>query len=200
MGYCPFYQALPDESDLARLLRTDRQSLALMTALFPNGSRPFDLWEVGEGEIGDTLDWLSEEDDVFASREEAERTLDHLRAEMERATSRHPGLVDRMAYLEKTQDDIEERLVQRFGEESRPFWRDVIGGERPFAPEMVGEGLGQLWIVTPATVVEAARLLREIEPVSLFGDEDEDYILEDFRDWRALFLEAAERGEAVLVL
>jgi hypothetical protein len=47
-------------------------------------------------------------------------------------------------------------------------------------------------------VAEAAKALRGAEPESLFSAE-EDSALEDYREWRQVYLQAAERGEAVLV-
>ena len=56
MGYCPFYQALPEASDLCRILESDLKARTLLMRLFDYGSRPFDMRELEENELTSILD------------------------------------------------------------------------------------------------------------------------------------------------
>jgi hypothetical protein len=198
MGYCPFYQALPEASDLCRILESDLKARTLLMWLFNYGSRPFDMRELEENELTSILDDAAEEDEVFDSRGDVDITFVKLRDEIERADSAHPGLIDRTAFLNKSQDEIGERLTARLEEagisDAKRLVRSLLFGEYPFAART-----DPLQIVSPETVKRGMLTLREIEPDMLFGGPDEDYIAEDYRQWRELYVQAGERGEAVLM-
>jgi hypothetical protein len=99
MGYCRFYQALPESSDLCRRLETDLKMRTLLALLFPYESRPFDLWELDESEMNSILDDAAESDEAFDSRLDVDETFAKLRHEIARADALHSGLIDRTAFL-----------------------------------------------------------------------------------------------------
>jgi hypothetical protein len=60
----------------------------------------------------------------------------------------------------------------------------------------MGDGLR---VVPAADVQEAARVLGSVAPEVLFVPSREDWLYADYRDFRELYLAAAEQGEAVVV-
>ena len=77
---------------------------------------------------------------VFASLDEANRILNELRAGIEQANELSPGLMERSAYVEKTQDDIRERLARelerRRVNDAASFVDVLIDGERVFSGDL----------------------------------------------------------------
>jgi hypothetical protein len=198
MGYSPYYQAIPEGSRLFSRLRANRRLATLMDQFFPSASRPLDLYEAGEDEVVEVLEAVVEmEGGLFASPADAGQALAELREEIARAEVQHPGLIARTAFLNKSQDDIEVRLVKRLTKRGRAdaaaFVDALLFGAEDFA-----EGF-QARLVPSELVAEAAAALRDVEPELLFGAAEEDYHREDYRAWRRLYLEAGARGEAVLV-
>jgi hypothetical protein len=198
MGYAPYYQAIPEQSDLFRQLQVDGKLVRLLECLFELGARPLDLDEAGQEDLDDTLEYLAfrESDTVFRSLEDAKQTLLKLRAGIEQANRLSPGLIERRAFIEKVQDKIEERLaleLQRRGTtDAADLARSLISGERHLA--------GRFWLVSAGLVSQAASLFRGIEPDTLFDRVAEDCLYDDYRDWRDLYLHAADRGEAIIIL
>jgi len=191
MGYAPYYQAIPEQSELFRGLQTDNQLAQLLANFFTLGSRPFDLDETGQEELDNVLHSQT----FFRSQEDAISALERLRKGIEHANLLSPGLIERSCYIEKTQDEIEKRLVEELrrrvaaNPQTRPeTW---ISGERLFA--------GEFRLVSAPLVSIAASLLQDIEPDLLFDRSGEDYLHDDYRHWRDLYLRAADRGEAILI-
>ena len=176
MGYAPYYQAIAENSELLRLLRTDRQLTELLGYVFTLGSRPLDLDETGEDELNDALDWLVR-NSIAVNRQEAEAILLRLRTAIAEADRVSPGLLDRCRYVEKTQYEIESRLgielEKRGVENASDLAAAWINGDSVL--------VDSFRLVSSATVASAAALLRNTEPEQLFGGEREDYIQDDYR-------------------
>jgi hypothetical protein len=202
MGHSLSFQALPEGSRLCARLQGDQKLGTLFAQLFNCGGGPY-TW-ASLDDLGDILDGIAEQETVFASREDVDQATAELLADLEEAQALHPGLEARRAFLEKTQWDIEERLARELDRRSRSdageFVQALLFGAAPLTPPGVRGPLGDgLRVVRPATVAEAARALGEVTPESLFDEEGEDWLCEDFRSWRGLYLAAAAHGEAVVV-
>ena len=114
----------------------------------------------------------------------------------------HPGLRERKAFLDKTQYELEDRITQRL---------QAIGEMSSAA--LISElfhGEGRLWswshddydplrLISSARVKAVADLLGRLDGGSLFDEEEQEWLGEDYRELSRLCLEAAERGEAVIV-
>jgi hypothetical protein len=202
MGHSVSYQSLPEESRLFARLQGDPKVGTLVAQLFNCGGGAY-TW-AGLDDLDGILDGVAEQGAPFASREEVDRTMAILTTDLEQARTLHPGLENRRAYLEKTQWDIEERLVAELERMGRAgageFVEALLFGAALLTPPEVQGPLGRgLGVVRSPEVAEAARVLREIAPSSLFDEDGEDWLYEDFRTWRELYLAAAAHGEAVVV-
>ncbi|MHB1555867.1 MAG: hypothetical protein ACYC61_00165 [Isosphaeraceae bacterium] len=200
MGYCPYYQAIPEDSELFARLRTDERMALVLDQFFPRGSRPLDLDEDEKRyENDEILDAIAQADgELFSSRDEVAEVFDALHALIAQAERAHPGLLGRTAFLDKTQDTIGASLVERLSAGGHADAREmadriICGGER-FARGFEAR-------LNPAeTVARIAEILLSIEAESLWNDEDElDDLGLDYGKLRNLYLAAAVKGEAVLV-
>ncbi len=140
----------------------------------------------------------------FASRAEVDDTFTELRAAVRGLTESNPGLIDRVAFLEKCHDEIEGPLSQaleRSGcDEAPEFVRTLLYGDHRLAAEMYPRLENQQLRIVPASLVKkAAPMLRDLASDRLFARDEQDWLWESYLQWRELYLQAAERGEAVLV-
>ncbi len=200
MGYCPYYQAIPEDSELFARLRTDERMALVLDHFFPRGGRPLDLDEEPKRDENDEiLDAIAEAAaERFSSRDEVAEVFDALHALIAQAERAHPGLLGRTEFLNKTQDSIGERLAERLttlgqADAQATVDRIICGGES-FARGFEAR-------LNPAeTVARIAEILLPIEAESLWNDEDElDDLGLDYGKLRNLYLAAAVKGEAVLV-
>jgi hypothetical protein len=202
MGHPLILQALPEESRLYARLRDDRRVATLFAQLFNAGGGPYSWATLSD--LDEHLDGIAKHVEAFASRADVDRAMADLLTGLEQARAAHPGLEGRRVFLDKTQWDIEERLneeLRRRGHsEMEPFVSAILFGAATLTPPGVEGPMGDgLRLVPPATVREAARILDPISPESLFDPETKDYLCEDYRDFRGLYLTAAEQGEAIVV-
>ncbi len=224
MGYRPYYQAIPESSDLYRLMQTDQPAAKLMALFADKGSRPLDLLEGGEDEVDDLLEFAIEDDEVFASREDAEAAFQRLKEAIDRTVKAHRGLMDRCALLNKSQDELERLLVLHCSglgdEESVEFLPALFGGSRPFAgplfdpnePDLDEDSAPEIaqfspfWLVPSEDVKRGAGLLEPIAFSELasadesMSDATVEWLEDDYPRWRSLYLHAASRGEAIMVI
>jgi hypothetical protein len=204
MGYSPFYQAIPEESELYRRLQVDRKLECVLRHLYPQGSRPFYLRETGEEELERTVDFIAERSKLFLSWEEVEATLAVLSDLIDRACQdAYPGLIDRVVFIEKTLDRIEDRLQQRVDpgllvQAVKPGgW--LFSCDLQFSSYEPGLGYDRLGVVSSTRVRIVSAILEHIEPGAIFDAHVEDHLVEDLQNLKTLYREAAELGEAVLV-
>jgi hypothetical protein len=204
MGYSPFYQAIPEASDLYRGLEADPRMAQLLAYLFPYGSRPLDLWEDGELlNDPEALDHFVKWHPLFASRADAEATLHSLSQLIDRTSESYPGLIDRVAFVEKSLDQIEDRLRSRVEPAllGRALKSDGwLFSSEDLSPSETLQTLSQSFgIVSRSRVELVASVLDEIDGDSLF-DQDEDHLLDDLKSLKELYRIASELGEAILIL
>lgn len=111
VGYCSYHQAIPLESDLDRLIRTDPAAVVVLKDFWASGSRPLDLREADD-EVEDRLAWLAEKDPggIVAVRS----AFDRLEAAIERTCDAHSGLNQRVAFLEKSHSEIQSWIEARW--------------------------------------------------------------------------------------
>lgn len=204
MGVSMLYQALPEQTTLFECLRSDRNISTLFTRLFPYGNGIFHISQLDKDELNEILDWIASQQ-PFSSRLVVQRVMNELCASLEQTKASHSGVAEQTAYLEKSQNRIQERLSQELKrielDIARELMEKLLYGSEVLAPEFFESHDDQLYLVPPNVVKEGAKVLREIDPRSLFGGEGERerYDCKDFEQWKAFYLEAAEREEAVLV-
>jgi hypothetical protein len=218
MGLCLGYQALPEASALYRRLLDDRRVGELFARLFLYGGGPFSSRNLTFDDLSDLLDELARHSEVFESRSQAEETARQLFDLVNRAIARYPGLENRRVNLDTSHTWIEERLlgeIKARGDRDRASERlveqliygcegfpkpdptpllPIFGGE---APPDLGPVL-PLSVVPPPVVREGAGFLRGFAPDELF-DNPGHSLREPYGLWRKLYLEAAERGELILI-
>jgi hypothetical protein len=139
---------------------------------------------------------------VFRSPDEAKKAFTDLIAEWDSARESHPGLGERRAFLDKTQHVLEERISQRLraigAVSSAGLIRDLFHGEGRLRSWSQGQ-YDPLRLVSAAGVKAVADLFGSLDDASLFGQDEQVWLGEDYRELSQLCLEAAERGEAVIV-
>ena len=110
--------------------------------------------------------------------------------------------MDRVAFVEKTSNQIEDRLKERLNPDILarvvPLDGWVFGSDSCFTTWEPGLGTNRFSVVSSSRVQLVSGLLDDVEAGSLF-DEDEDHLLGDFQGLKDLYREAASRGEAILI-
>lgn len=203
MGHSLSFQALPEESRLFARLHREPKIGTLVAQLFNCGGGAY-TWASLE-DLDEILQGLTEDmPGLFTSRAEVDQTMADLIVELEEVRAEHPGLERRRAYLEKTQWDIEEQLTRKLDRgdltEPDPLIQAILFGEQMLTPAGVRGPLGDgLRWVGRTSVALAAGMLRKIAPGSLFDKEAEDWLYDDYRSWRRMYLAAADHREAVIV-
>lgn len=193
MGVYVQYQAMPEASRLARRLRTERPLCVMYCHLIHLPAGPYDSTRLEPRELDDHLTWIAG-NSVFESREEVDRVYGDLLAELARAADEHPGLPNRSAYF-KLQDFDEqlERALTRAGQQGAARLAEtLVLGAEPFAPDGFGGGDVELRFVQASLVEQAARLLRGLDDEELQGEPE-------WEEFRGVYLDAAVRGEAVVI-
>jgi len=198
--YSPFYQALPrSERPQPKSGGRSQDERSCWPGSFPTDLAPSTCGNWTKTELSSILDDAATYDEAFDSRTEVDNTFTALREAIEQADLEYPGLIDR------------NRLLGQEPERDQRATRPPTGGRRGFhgATRLVGallfgdcpfsQDTGGLQYVNSETVRRGAQALQEVEPETLFGDANEDYLAEDYRSWRDLYRCAAERGEAVLI-
>ena len=213
MGVSAYYQAIPEESRLFHRVQTEKQLGCLFDCLFPYSYGIFYvlIWQYeDDGSLDEILDGVAESEEIFVSRSEVDRCFKELCAELEQANRLYPGLEDRGIYLEKIHSVFAEKLVSELKSRQLksllPYVEKLLYGDRPFGFEPQDT---DLYILPSSIVREGVQIFREVEAEVLFNaaltqlneviapkDADE---LERFQWWRDFYLEAAEKGEAVVI-
>lgn len=212
MGVSVYYMAISPQSRLYNRLQQEKAMYILFAQSF---SCQFEVIseEDDPEDIEETLEYLMEgSPDVFTSEAETRRLIDEFQAEIERADIR-------VAYLEKTHREIQDRLTQELNRRQSndvSLLPNLFNGERYFVSGSfsLSSGGTELPLVSQPMVQQGARILSETNVRSLFEvDEDmdcerllnyrgytrEEYHARDFCYWKALYLEAAAAQEEILV-
>jgi hypothetical protein len=184
-------------------LKTDRRIAGLFAQCFNCGGGPF-AWGAIRHELKEVAAGIAERHPGFGTRAELEQSLDALLAALEEARAGYPGIERRGVYLDKTQWDIQERLTLELTNRGREGAAELVGqlvfGCAALTSPGVETPVGDAVRVVPVEVVkQGAAVLREITSESLFDPDSEDFLEEDYRHWRDMYLAAAEHREAILV-
>jgi hypothetical protein len=77
----------------------------------------------------------------------------------------------------------------------------MLYGERDLGAPLIRRREDAIGVFSSDSLKEAAFHLREIRPEDLFEDEtqDEGWHLPQFRAWRELYIESAQRGDDILI-
>jgi hypothetical protein len=174
-----------------------------MVSLFPYGCGIFRFFEIEPEEVNEILEEVIEAHQDTFSDLEAEQIIAEFRSELRRTREAYPGIEDRSTSLEKSSTEIEERLTQellrRQIENANEIVEKLICGDQVFAPNLLPEA-ESLGLISRELVIEGARILRQIDPEALFNDEGEDrWCIDEFSQWRDLYLSADEKNEEILV-
>jgi hypothetical protein len=199
MGIPLTFQAIPESSGLLALLRTNRRIGTLFADLYSMGGGPFTWSRLDE--LDEILQNLVGRG-VLRSIDEARGAFAELNAEWNSALASNPALEGRRAFLDKTQHELNERITQRLtatGEEpSAELISDLFHGEDKLR-NWSSDGYDPLRLISAARVKAIAGLLGRLDENSIFHDDEEDWLGEDYRGLRQLCFEAAIRGESIIV-
>jgi hypothetical protein len=194
MGVYLHYQAMPEDSRLARRLRSERPLCVLYCELIHRPAGPYDTVRLRPEELDDYLAEIAR-NPVFGSRAAVDRVYSDLQAELARAAEEFPGLPKRVAYFKL--HDFGRHLARALARAGRADAEELadkfVMGAGRFAPDGFGTGDVQLQVVSPPLVAEAAALFRGVDPASFAGWEEE------WAAFRGVYAEAAPRGEAVMI-
>ncbi len=194
MGVYRHYQAMPEDSQLARRLRTERPLCVLYTELIHRPAGPYDTARLQSAEREEHLTEIAG-NPLFGSRAVVDRVYADLQAELARAANEFPGLPDRATYFKL--QDFDQQLAQVLAGIGRAdadaLVKTLVWGAGPFVPEGFGTSNVQLCIVSPSRVAEAAGLLQSIDPELFDGWEEE------WEAFRGVYVEAAARSEAIVI-
>ncbi len=202
MGCSILYSAIPPSSELYLRLQSEKALSILVASLFPYGCGIFRFFEIEPEEIDEILENVVEVyPEVFESQLELDRVIAEFRSQLTLTRQAFLGIEARTAMLEKSADEIEQRLVQELATRqvtnAKEIVQKLLEGDRTFAPNLlsVDESLG---LISRELVSEGASLFRQIDPKTLFAD-NEGWYLDDLEDLKQLYFDADEHNEVILV-
>ena len=194
MGFYIHYQAMPEGSRLFRRLRSDWLLCAMYGECIHRPAGPFDIAQLPPDELNGYLDEIAA-NPLFGLRQTAERAFADLQAELARANREYPGLARRSAYFELSyfDDRVANALARAGAPNGREFARAIFLGTEPFPSDSPDNDYVELQLLPPRLVAEAASRLSKVGPEEISGWE------KTFPAFRCLYVEAAARGEAVVI-
>ncbi len=208
MGVTLSYQSIPPTSNFYRRVQHDKQLYILLVYLFPLGCGIFDIFNFDplfpdniDDDIEETIEDILENQDIFISRQEVILAIAEYRQELMLTRRAFPGIEVRTASLEKTWEEVKERLSQEL--ESRKIQDyeviidDLLYGDGVFAIDLSTEE-HSLSLVSRDAVSRGAAILSQIDPEALFLRE-ERYYFESFARWRNFYIEVDEMQEEILM-
>jgi hypothetical protein len=206
MGVSIRYQAFPPQSIFYARLLKERAFQVLLHTLSPHGCGIFLFHKLDPEEIDEILEWVIEEhQDALGPEPQAREWVKDFLNELDRVRETFPGIERRSVLLEKCLDEVEQRLIQHFAKMQSANATEMVNKllfgdqEVPPPPHPYVAALG---LVSLSLVREGARELERTQPESLFpkGDASAEWCLGQFERWRQLYLDAAERGEVILIV
>ncbi len=197
------YRAIPPSSDLYSRLQSDKAFATLLSWLFPYGNGIFCYFEDEPDEIDEVLENVVEVyPKIFGSQVELDQVIAEFRSQLTLTRQAFPGIEDRTAMLEKSVDEIEQRLVQelttRQVANAKEMVQKLLEGDRTFAPDLLSPEDDTLGLISRELVREGASIFRQIVPKTMFA-ENEDWYLEQIQELKDLYLAADEHNEVILV-
>jgi hypothetical protein len=210
MGVTLSYQAIPPTSNFYRRAMQEKPLYTLLVSLFPYRCGTFSFFDINPLFPGDSIneinesieDVLKEHQDIFGSELEASLAVAEYRHELMLTCQEFPGIERRTASLEKTGEEVKERLSQELErrkiENYELIIEDLLYGDRIFAPSDLSTEAHTLCLVSRDAVSQGAAILRQIDPASLFSIEEE-YYFDSFACWRKFYMEVDENKEEILM-
>lgn len=198
------YSAIPPSSELYSRLQSEKALNFLVDFVFTDGGGIFRFFEIDPEEIDDGFENIVRGyPKIFKSQLELERVIADLRSLLTLTRQTFPGIEDRTATLEKSWQEIEERLVQELLKKqvtnAEELVQKLLEGDRTFAPNLLSAGgYESLRLISRELVKEGASIFRQIDPKTLFA-ENEGWYLDDLEDLKDLYLAADEHNEVILV-
>ena len=198
------YSAIPPSSELYSRLQSEKALNFLVDFVFTDGGGIFRFFEIDPEEIDDGFENIVRGyPKIFKSQIELERVIADLRSLLTLTRQTFPGIEDRTATIEKSWQEIEQHLVQellrRQVAKAQEIVQKLLEGDRTFAPNLILPGeYESLMLRSREIVSEGASLFRQIDPKTLFAD-NEGWYLDDLEDLKQLYLDADEHNEVILV-
>lgn len=198
------YSAIPPSSELYSRLQSEKALNFLVDFVFTDGGGIFRYFEIDPEEIDDSFENVVRGyPKIFKSQLELERVIADLRSLLTLTRQTFPGIEDRTATLEKSWQEIEERLVQELSRSqvanAKETVQQLLEGDRTFAPNLLlPREYESLRLISCELVREGASIFRQLDPKTLFA-ENEDWYLDDLEDLKQLYLDADEHNEVILV-
>lgn len=199
------YSSIPPSSELYSRLQSEKAlNILLVDFLFPFSCAIFYVFEEVElGEIDEALEGIIKmHPTIFKSKLELDRIVADLRSLLDFTCQTFPGIENRAARLEKSWQEIEQCLVQellrRQVTNAEEFVQKLLEGDRTFTPDLLSPEDETLGLISRELVREGASLFRQIDPKTLFA-ENEGWYLEQLQELKALYLDADEHNEVILV-
>ncbi|HET6571991.1 MAG TPA: hypothetical protein VFG68_00185 [Fimbriiglobus sp.] len=194
MGVYLHYQAMPDDSRLARRLRTNRPLCAMYCELIHSPAGPWDPDRLPLDDFDEALADIANNPE-FGSLPAAVQAYDDLRAELERAEREYPGLRRRAAYFKLIDFDAQlaRGLVAAGCPDAERLAGVMVWGAGQFAPDGFGGRNVTLQHIPPPLVADAAKQLRGVEPGAF------EWRADDWESFRGVYAEAAARNEGVVI-
>ncbi len=197
-----YYQAIPESSRLLSRLRTEREFAVLYRQFVVLGPGLFAFDRLDPDAVDDTLDWVADEI-LEMPRAALNKAMREFCEELARADQEHAGLAKRNARLDDADWEIEEELSKKLRSVRRDGDFDLIkavlrGGE-PLVPQFSASLDVQPGLVDSEAVRKADALLKMV----VFSDAEIKrwvYFWEQYKPWRQLIADAAQRGEALIVI
>ena len=196
MGVYCSYQAMPVQSQPFKWLQTEQHFCVMYGSVSHRPAGPYDIVRLPQPELDELLKGIAE-NAVFGSRGVVDRVYTEPLAELARAAEEFPGLPQRATYMQRNChfDAALARARKRLGHpEPEQLVDSLVLPDNHLAPDDFSAPNITLHLVQPESVAEGAKWLQKIDPDSLGESE-----AEDFRPWRAVYVAAAEHGEAVVV-
>ena len=219
MGVTLSYQAIPPTSDFYKRVQRERKLNILLQSFFclagifdtfdinsfDNHCLDNDSIETIDNELAEFVEDIIEQHyDVFSSEVEVNLAITEYRHELMRTRRDFPGIEDRWASLEKTGAVIESRLSDEFQRRNFPEYilSSMMYGDGGFDEDLWTIEDKSLSLISRETVREGASILRQIDPQDLLEtieDGFDEACLENFAQWRNLYIEADKNGDEILM-
>ena len=203
MGLSVIYSAIPPSSNLYLRLQRDKALNTLVSFIFSDGFGVFHFFEIAPEDIEESLENIVDVySEVFKSKLDVELIVAELQSELTLTRQTSPGIEYRTAMLEKSSEAIKQRLVQQLSRKQVANAEEVVQkllfGDRIFAPNLASpDEYDSLNLISRKLVREGASFFRQIDPTTLFTQEDR--YLQDLEELRDLYLGADEHNEVILV-
>jgi hypothetical protein len=204
MGFLS-YQAISPTSGLYTRLQYEKAFRVLTFHLFLQGNGIFHIFQDEPIAINKMIeDIIKGNHGIFGSELEASLIVAEFRDELRITSKAYPGIANRRASLEKTSDEIEERLSQKLSRINIENANDIVK-KLVFGDKIIGENILQeedtLDLISRELVRKGASIFRQIDPEELFERDDswEESCLEDLAELKDLYILADERDEEILM-